>query len=262
MALEFAGNGSPLDQDGVSQVTDKLGVGPAELWAVITVETKGCGFLPDRRPTILYERHIFSRETNHQFDGTRPDISNRTPGGYGATGGHQYDRLQAAIALNRNAALDSASWGVGQVMGFNCDKAGYDDVETFVAAMVESENNQLMALANFIVSNGLNKALSSQQWANFARGYNGANFAINQYDKKLAAAFSRFKQRAMPDLIVRAAQLYLTYLGLNPGGIDGFAGPGTFRALNQFQQQQGLPVNNAVDDGVLDLLKQKAAENG
>jgi hypothetical protein len=255
---EFAGSGLPLDQDGVSEVTQKLGVGAPELWAIITVETRGCGFLADRRPAILFERHIFSRETNRQFDATNPGISNRQAGGYGAAGEHQYDRLVQAIALNREAALDSASWGIGQVMGFNAGVAGYSDVETMVAAMMESENNQLMALANFIVSNGLNSALTNHNWANFARGYNGANFAINHYDTKLANAFSRFSSRAMPDLNVRAAQLYLTYLGLNPGGIDGFAGPNTFRALNQFQQQQGLTANNEVDEGVLDLLKEKA----
>jgi hypothetical protein len=258
MTLEFAGSGLPLDPDGVSQVTDKLGVGTPELWSVITVETRGCGFIADRRPVILFERHIFARETNHQFDAAHPDISNKKAGGYGATGGHQYDRLQAAIALNRTAALDSASWGIGQVMGFNANVVGYSDVETMVSAMSESENNQLMALANFIVSNGLDSALSGHRWADFARGYNGGNFAINHYDTKLRDAFQRFSQGGRPDLQVRAAQLYLAYLSFNPGTIDGFAGRNTFSALNQFQQQQGLPVSNEVDDEIVAALKQAA----
>src|SRR5262245_16124668 len=67
MSLEFAGSGLPLDQDGVSQVTNKLGVEAPELWTVVTVETRGCGFLSDRRPVILFERHIFARETQHKF---------------------------------------------------------------------------------------------------------------------------------------------------------------------------------------------------
>src|SRR5262247_3943288 len=103
MSLEFAGSGLPLDQDGVSQVTNKLGVEAPELWTVVTVETRGCGFLSDRRPVILFERHIFARETQHKFDAAHPDISNKTPGGYGAAGAHQYDRLETAIALNRTA---------------------------------------------------------------------------------------------------------------------------------------------------------------
>ena len=258
MTLEFAGSGLPLDEDGVSQVTDQLGVGQPELWSVITVETRGCGFIADRRPVILFERHVFALRTNHQFDAAHPDNSNRTAAGYGATGGHQYDRLQAAIALNRQAALESASWGIGQVMGFNADVAGYSDVEAMVTAMMQSENDQLMALTNFIISNGLKNALSNHRWADFARGYNGQNFAINQYDKKLANAFQRFSQGGMPDLQARAAQLYLTYLNFNLGTIDGFAGTNTFVALNQFQQQQGLPVGNEVNDEIVTALRQAA----
>lgn len=255
---EFVGSSLPLDQDGVSQVIDSLGVQTPELWAVITVETRGCGFLPDRRPVILFERHIFAGETNHKFDTTHPGISHKTPGGYGASGAHQYDRLQEAIALNRRAALDSASWGIGQVMGFNAKIAGHNDVEAMVSAMMQSENDQLMALTNFIIKNRLEKALQDHRWADFARGYNGPNFAKNQYDQKLATAFGRFSQGSMPNLLVRAAQLYLTYLGFNPGTIDGFAGKNTFGALNKFQQQQGLPVNNAIDDGVVQQLREKA----
>jgi hypothetical protein len=31
------------------------------LWSVVVVETSGCGFLPDRRPRILFERRILVR---------------------------------------------------------------------------------------------------------------------------------------------------------------------------------------------------------
>ena len=81
MPNEFVGAGLPLDVDGVSEVTDRMGVHAPELWAVLTVETRGSGFLPDRRPYILYERHIFSKETNRKFDAAHPDISNETPVG-------------------------------------------------------------------------------------------------------------------------------------------------------------------------------------
>jgi hypothetical protein len=36
--------------------------------AVLTVETLGSGFLPDRRPRILFERHFFPSETKGAFD--------------------------------------------------------------------------------------------------------------------------------------------------------------------------------------------------
>jgi hypothetical protein len=112
MTTEFKGTALPLDQEGISEVTGRMGIKAVELWTVLTVETSGCGFLPDRRPKILFERHIFSRETESQFDAPNPDISDRTPGGYGAGGANQYSRLQQALALDRKAALRSTSCGV------------------------------------------------------------------------------------------------------------------------------------------------------
>ena len=86
MSEPFRGKALPLNQEGMAEVIERLQTTVAELWAVLTVETRGCGFLPDRRPMILFERHIFSRETNHQFDNAHPDISNRKTGGYGPGG--------------------------------------------------------------------------------------------------------------------------------------------------------------------------------
>src|SRR5271169_4112779 len=115
-SLPFQGTAWALSTDGLGAVSQKLGVHAPEIWTVLAVETSGCGFLPDRRPKILFERHIFSRETNGQLDASNPDISDRTPGGYGADGAHQYDRLEQALILDRKAALRSTSWGIGQVM--------------------------------------------------------------------------------------------------------------------------------------------------
>src|SRR5512135_2161018 len=111
MPIEFAGNGEPITADGFTASVNKLGIEPAALWSVVAVETSGCGFLADRRPKILFERHIFHKETASRFDAQAPDISNEDPGGYGASGANQYVRLAKAIALDRNAALHSASWG-------------------------------------------------------------------------------------------------------------------------------------------------------
>ena len=68
MPVDFKGTALPLDKAGIAQAIDRMGIGEAELWTVITVETRGCGFLPDRRPKILFERHIFSHETSNRFD--------------------------------------------------------------------------------------------------------------------------------------------------------------------------------------------------
>jgi hypothetical protein len=165
-----------------------LGVSAPEVWTVLAVETSGCGFLPDRRPQILFERHIFHRLTAGRFDDG--DISDPSPGGYGPRGAAQYDRLGRAIAKDRAAALQSASWGLGQIMGMNFSRAGFETVEEMVAAMVESENQQLLAMMNFLRATGLAASLKTHNWASFARGYNGPNFAINRYDIRLRSILS------------------------------------------------------------------------
>ena len=143
-------------------------------------------------------------------------------------------------------------------MGFNATAAGYPDVETMVRAMTKSENEQLRAFTGEIVTNNLHKALRDHRWADFARGYNGKNFAINKYDTGLAAAFQKFSQGGLPDLLVRAGQVYLTYLGFHPGPIDGLPGKFTFSALNEFQSQEGLPVNKVFDEDIVKRMKEKA----
>ena len=124
-----------------------------------------------QKPKILFERHIFSRLTNGAYDFTNPDISAPTPGGYGDPGAHQYDRLQSAEQLNQDAALQSASWGLGQIMGMNFAAAGFPDVTAMVAAMIGSEDAQLGAMAAFIQSNNMSVKLQNQDWAGFASMY-------------------------------------------------------------------------------------------
>src|SRR5215510_13273028 len=108
--MDFVGKSQALSQNGLDVATGTLSVAAPEIWTVLAVETSGWGFLPDRRPQILFERHLFSKRTNGRFD--LCDVSNPQAGGYGLTGANQFTRLASAIALDRAAALESASWGL------------------------------------------------------------------------------------------------------------------------------------------------------
>ena len=237
---------------GVAGAAAELSVSAQEVWTVISVETAGCGFLADRRPQILFERHIFHRLTNGRFDDG--DISDPAPGGYGATGAHQYARLARAIALDSNAALQSASWGLGQILGTNFAAAGFASVDLMVQAMVDGEDAQLAAVGAFIEENQLDAALKAHDWTSFARGYNGPGFAANHYDVRLRGEFQKFSVGVLPDLAVRAAQLFLTFRGFHPGPVDGFVGPLTRSAIVEFQQQNHLAQTGQVDDTLLAAL--------
>lgn len=163
----------------------------AAVRAVVSVEAAGSGFHSDGRPKILFEAHWFSDLATEDYDDDYPSISspvwnrNLYIGGVG-----EWDRLYLACTLDRAAAMKSASWGLGQVMGFNHKSAGYADVETFVRDMHLSEGKQLMAMFNFIKTNGLDRALIRRDWATFARGYNGESYRANAYDEKLRDSYN------------------------------------------------------------------------
>jgi hypothetical protein len=252
--VDFQGAGAPATREGILAVLDSLNVKLPQLLAVVTVETSGCGCFADRRPAILFERHIFSKQTGGKFDAAHPDISNRTPGGY-AHGSGEYNRLHNAVQLDRTAALKSTSWGLGQVMGFNYDKAGYDSVESLVQKSMESEDEQLKAMASFLKASGLDRPLAAQDWTSFARGYNGPDFARNLYDSKLAAAYQRYQHPPLPDLTVRTAQMLLSYAGFNPGTIDGLMGKLTRAAAQGFREAHGMGASDEIDDELIDVVR-------
>lgn len=250
----FTGAAEPLTKQGFLEVVERLQVGVPELLAVLAVESKTCGFLPDRRPLILFERHVFHKRTKGAFSVSDPDISNPVAGGYAGMA-KEYPRLARAVKLDRTAALMSASWGAGQVMGFNHVAAGFADVESMVAAMQASEDAQLAAVGAFLQASDMVGLLRARDWAGFARRYNGSAYAKNQYDVRLAGAYQMYAAGALPDVDVRRAQLYLTYLGLAPGTVDGLHGKRSRSAVQAFRQQQDLRTSDRVDRTLLDALQ-------
>ena len=186
---------------------DRLGVPLASIYAVNEVESKGKGILDNGKPVILFERHIMYRQLakvrnagddpaelkRHadQLVITNPALVNPKPGGYiGGTAEHQ--RLAMARLIDDNAALESASWGAFQIMGFHWKRLGYASVQDFVAAMSTGESQQFGAFTRFIETDpGLHKALKARKWADFAKLYNGPDYLRNLYDTKLKRAYER-----------------------------------------------------------------------
>jgi hypothetical protein len=255
---------SPLGDDDFNAVLTALGVDAVTAFTILQVESGKCGFLPDRRPQILFERAVFHTRTHGEWDESHPNISAPTWGGY-AGGAAEYARLAEAYELSPDDALQSASWGIAQILGFNFSPAGYDSAADFVADSCASEGSQLLAFVSFLQHTGIAVSLQLHDWVSVARRYNGDG-DVTVYAAKLQASYAALQNPdAFPNMSVRSAQLYLTYLaGLsgttayNPGGVDGILGtPGrshTLRALNAFQLAQNLASTNAVDDDVLASL--------
>jgi hypothetical protein len=258
MADEFRGTAEPLTKAGFDAAVAALEAEAASLWSVLMVETKGFGFLPDRRPIILFERHIFHDRTDGKFSKDHPDISNKDSGGY-IGGAAEYDRLARAIGLNRQAALESVSWGLPQIMGFNATSIGYDSAEDMITRFKANEGAQLDGMVRFVRHNKkLAQALKDKSWETFARIYNGPGFAKNEYDKKLARFHAQFASGPQPDIDVRADQIRLTFVGHNPNGVDGVLGKGTRKAVSAFQQERQLSVTGELDAATRAKLKEAA----
>lgn len=193
-----------LSKADIIAVANDLKIEPAALKAVIDVEAAGNGFDNQGRPTILFEPHVFWDQLGkiHYYT-KRAELAKKHNGllsqkwdkSLYRIGGSSHDKLKIAAELNWEAAHKSASWGLGQIMGFNAQKIGYATLKEFIDDMYESEAKQLKAMGMFLKTNGLISKLQRHDWAGFARGYNGSAYAKNQYDVKLADAYKLAKKQ-------------------------------------------------------------------
>jgi N-acetylmuramidase len=177
----------------------RIGCSVAHVRAVAEVESRGGGFDPEGFPKTLFEGHWFYRLTRGKFAASHPTLcfERWTKVHYGKSWQEEKARLAAAVRLDRNAALMSASWGMFQVMGFNHNICGFKTVQSFVTQMCKNENAQLEIFTNYVINSGLADELRDGRWADFARLYNGPEYKKNQYDVKLAKAYDKYDDTNM-----------------------------------------------------------------
>jgi len=166
-----------------------LGCEAAVLKAIAEVETKGSAYWRlnavdgKQIPSILFERHWFSRLTKHAHDKTHPDVSgpaftsNKDADAAHRYGSHatSYLRLINAYRIDPEAALASCSWGKFQIMGGEFDNCKLPSAEALVKKMCAGESGQIEMLAAF------------------ALYYNGGGYKKNAYDSKMQAAYEQHK---------------------------------------------------------------------
>ncbi|MBK7937928.1 MAG: N-acetylmuramidase family protein [Lewinellaceae bacterium] len=193
-----------LKMEDLHAAAAKVGVAPEALMAVRDVESRGTGFLPDGKVVILFEGHVLwnkLRKSNidpSPFAAGNDDIlypkyipQNPT---YKMD---QHTRLQKASALRipgvdaRSLAIQSASWGMFQIMGFHYGSLGFSSAEDFYNAMNRSEADQFDIFLRFLEKNNLIAPLKQLNWAAFARAYNGESYATNKYDVRLAQFYNK-----------------------------------------------------------------------
>ena len=202
----FNGAARRLDDEDLPRIGDRIGVGEDEIHAVLDVETAGSGFDRQGRPKMLFEPHIFWRELRDhpaaQAEAAQAGLAYRRWGEQRYPS-DSYPRLSEAMALcDRHGlgiepALRSASWGLGQIMGFNASLAGFDSASAMVSDFLDDEERHLDAMVTFIINNHLDDELRAHDWRGFARGYNGAGYARHGYHTRLEARFNWWSE--VPD---------------------------------------------------------------
>ena len=123
----WLGAAKRLDDFDIPRIGDLIGVGEDPIHAIMDVEARNNGFDSQGRVITLFEPHIFYRELK---DVSKRQMAEEAGLAYLKWGtkpypNDSYARIQLAMKIDETATLCSCSWGLGQIMGFNFNFAGF-----------------------------------------------------------------------------------------------------------------------------------------
>ena len=236
----------------ITEAARAANIDPAALLSVVEVES-ACKFFArvngKDEPLIRFECHYFDRRLSDEqrnkarAAGLSSPIAGKVPNPRGQEG--RWELLDRAATFSRPAALESVSWGIGQIMGAHWKALGFGSVEEMVELARSGAAGQIRLLILFLETNGLIPLLNARDWAAFARKYNGPAYRRYAYDTKLAIAYARHNQTSstkLPGQSVKNLQNALSATGFAavPTGIFDIA---TRAALVRFQKSAGLAAD-------------------
>lgn len=217
--------------------------------AVFDVESAGVAFWNVNgvsKPIIRYEGHYMHARLNDKSvreAAVKAGLASPRAGGVPnpSTGAGRYALLERAKQVDELAALESVSWGLGQVMGANWQLLGYGSVKELVEA-ANTIKGQVDMMFRFIVANKLQDEMNTHNWKAFEKVYNGPK--AKGYAKKMAAAYAKYKNSKLPDSDeIILLQKMLNALGDYKLKLDGVYGPDTKAAVRDFQLKNNLVVD-------------------
>lgn len=203
--MEYTGTRLKLQPGDVAAAAASIDVPEASLRSVMDVETSGHGYDSAGHLEILFERHLFYRHLQNQpakleravqaglaypHWGERP---------YPKTPSLRWAELMRAVQIDETAALSSASFGLGQILGQEYAECSYSSPQDLVTHFFVSEKEQVEAMCRLIKARHLDVDMrgfpASSSTNHFALRYNGAGYKKNRYDSKLAAGYRKWKAR-------------------------------------------------------------------
>lgn len=185
---------SGLTEDDFRIVAEELGVEIAAIKAVVLIEagTQMKGFWAPGIPVINFDRTMYQRMRSKATDKSGAK-GEKVPSGLKGYALQEWTQLINARKQNAQGANMGTFWGMFQIGGFNYKMCGCKSVDEFVRLCSYSELEQLELFAAFIRNSGMLQDLKAKNWSNFARKYNGANYARRGYHTKMANAYKKFK---------------------------------------------------------------------
>ncbi len=248
----------------IARAAAEYDIEPACLMAVIEVESNGVLFttVESRElPVIRWEGHYFDRlvPPHLRAEARKQGLAHPTAGKVKnpASQTARYKMLNRARLIDIDAALQSVSIGIGQVMGSHWKALGYASPAAMFVRAVQGFEGQLELMLRYIDRFGLMDELQRLDWSGFARGYNGPAYRKYQYDTKMAQAYAKFSGKKATSAAsgmlrmgskgakVRELQQLLVRAG-SPVTVDGDFGPSTKEAVRIFQLASGMEVDGVV----------------
>ena len=173
---------------------------PAALAAIAQTESGGIVTtrIKDRdEPLIRFEGHYFDKRLSPADQATARVLKLSSPkaGAIPNPAGQaaRWQMLERAARIDRVAAYESTSWGIGQVMGAHWHWLGYPSVTEMTEAVRSSVTQQIELMNRFIVYSNLRDVLNKHDWRKLAHSYNGPLFVKNKYDLKLAKTYALYR---------------------------------------------------------------------
>ncbi|MCR5855976.1 N-acetylmuramidase domain-containing protein [Mesorhizobium sp. J428] len=262
-------------RQAATAIANAKGWEPPALLAVIEIESAGKVFATvngRKEPMIRFEGHYFDRRlpADKRAVARKAGLASPTAGAVKnpASQAARWAMLNRAIEIDATAALESVSWGLGQVMGSHWEWLGYSSVGNMVNVARSGVSGQIDLMVRYIEKAGLSDELARRDWAGFARGYNGPNYKKYGYDTKLAAAYRRQLGSSAPVApstnegllrmgskgdAVRDLQTLLRRAG-HAIHVDGDFGPATRDAVRAFQTAAGLDADGIAGPATLAAL--------
>ncbi len=157
-----------LDKNKIAKLLTTVGssIEAAMLLAFIKVESGGKAFEKDGKLVIQFEPYHFRKRTDKIINNI-VDVQSK-----------EWIAFNEAFAINPNAAMESTSIGLPQIMGFHWKRLGYKSVGEMWDDFKKGEDQQILALIKFIETDlSLSRAMINKDFTAIANIYNGADWA-------------------------------------------------------------------------------------